>query len=194
MNTCKKKVIFLDRDGTIIKEKNYIKRPSQVEMFPTAIRGLLLLKKAGYRFIVISNQSAVARGLITEQELQKVNQHIRNLFRKHGITFAGIYCCPHHPEGIIKRYRKNCSCRKPKPGLLRQASQDFGINLKKTFIIGDSLRDLEAGKKVGARTILVLTGQGRKTLSKNKNLSVIDHISPNLFTAAQWIIEKSKNN
>lgn len=198
-----RKVIFLDRDGTIIKEKNFIVKTGQVVILPSALRGLHLLKKAGYKFVIFTNQSGIARGVYTEKTLRLVNQHIRRLFKSQGIIFRGLYYCPHHPEGIVKRYRKACNCRKPKPGMLLQAKRDLKIDFKKSFIIGDSWRDLAAGKKVKACSILVLTGKGRRYLDeieksrlptgqagRQAGPNIADCITPNLLTAARWIIAR----
>lgn len=204
-----RRVIFLDRDGTIIKEKNFIVKTSQVIILPSALRGLRLLKKAGYKFVIFTNQSGIARGVHTEKTLRSINQHIRRLFKSQGITFGDFYYCPHHPEGIVKQYRKACNCRKPKPGMLLRAKRDLKIDLKKSFVIGDSWRDLAAGKKVKACSILVLTGKGRRYLDeiekprlppafggarirrrRQGGLKIADCITPNLLTAARWIIAR----
>jgi len=185
--------IFLDRDGTIVKQKKgYLTSIKQIEVFTSAPKALQRLQQAGYKLIIFTNQSCVARGLITEKELVKINRHIRNLYLKKGVHFNKIYYCPHHPEGKITKYRKVCSCRKPASGMLLTAKREMGIDLKESFVIGDSMRDIEAGKKVGTRTILVLTGYGKGTKSslKTGQQRLIDYITPNLLTAAKWILNK----
>lgn len=184
-----KKAVFLDRDGTIIKERNFVSSPRQVKILSGVPQALRLLKEAGYQLVVFSNQSGIARGLFTINDLNQIHQHIKRLLKKKGGALAGIYYCPHHPEGKISRYRKRCNCRKPEPGMLRKAARDLGINLKESVVIGDSLRDLQAGKKVGTRTILVLTGKGRITQREigKFRLRIVDHIAPNLLAAVRWI-------
>lgn len=184
--------IFLDRDGTIIKQKKgyYITSVKQVKIFRSAPKALQMLQQAGYKLIIFTNQACVAHGLITEKELVRINRHIQNLYLKEGIRFDKIYYCPHHREGKITKYRKVCSCRKPAIGMLLTAKRETGINLKKSFVIGDSMRDMEAGKKVGARTILVLTGYGREMQSKLKRNQhrLIDYITTNLLGAARLVV------
>lgn len=184
--------IFLDRDGTIVKQKTgrYITSVNQIKLFANAPKALRLLNQAGYKLIIFTNQACVAHGLITEEEVTKINQYIRNLYLKKGVRFDKVYYCPHHPKGKIAEYRKVCSCRKPATGMLMKAKRELRINFKSSFVIGDTLRDMKAGKKSGARTILVLTGYGRQTKSelKRSEQRLIDYIAPNLLTAAKRIL------
>lgn len=188
--------IFLDRDGTIIKEKlPVIRSPRQVQILAGVPGALRKLKHAGYRLIVVTNQSGIARGLYRIKELEAVHRYIKQLLKKQGVILDKIYYCPHHSEGRISRYRRNCSCRKPKPGMLRQAAKELKIRLDKSFVIGDSPRDLEAGKQVKCRTILVLTGKGKSTLKeiKQKKYHPADYVVPDLLKAVPLIISATND-
>lgn len=186
------KAIFLDRDGTINKGKYFITDVADLKIYKNAPRALRLLQKGGYKLISFTNQSCVARGIITEDYLKKINQRLIDIYRKRGVRISRIYYCPHHPKGKIKKYTKICSCRKPKPGMLIKAKRQYKINTKKSFAIGDAFRDLEAGKKVGCKTILLLTGYGKITLSKLKKRQrkKIDYIASSLLSASRWILRQ----
>jgi D,D-heptose 1,7-bisphosphate phosphatase len=182
------KAVFLDRDGTIIRElKKDLTETSQVELYDKVPLALKMLRQNGYKLIIITNQSLIARGLITEKKLNYIHQYLKNILKKKGIKIDGIYYCPHHPtKGVVKQYSKLCDCRKPQTGLLKKAIKDFNIKPKQSFFVGDSLRDLQAAQKAGIRFILVLTGYGKKTLKEiNKKTSTC--IAANLFKASQWI-------
>ncbi|MBI4833535.1 MAG: HAD family hydrolase [Planctomycetes bacterium] len=187
------KAIILDRDGTINTGQNYIISLKRIRIYRDAPKALKKLQDAGYKLVVFTNQACVARGIITESLLKKINQKIIKLFRAKGVKLSRIYYCPHHPEAQILKYRKTCSCRKPATGMLRQAKRDFGIDFRKSFVIGDALKDLRAGKKVGAKTILVLTGNGRKSFKEmgSNTRKPADYIAPNLLSAAKWILGKA---
>lgn len=182
--------VFLDRDGTIVKELEFIRYPRQVKILPGVITALKQLQQAGYRLIVITNQSCVARGWVTIKELNLVHRHIEQLFQKHGVFIDKIYYCPHHVEGAIKRYSFKCACRKPAIGMFKQAARELKVRLKKSFMVGDARRDIEAGHKIKARSILVLTGQGKKTLKEQRADKKVrpDFIARNLLQAVPFII------
>ncbi|MEK7449368.1 MAG: HAD family hydrolase [Planctomycetota bacterium] len=198
------KAIFLDRDGTLIagaslkkrKAPGYVSSIREIKILPGALQALKLFQQTGYLLVVVTNQSAVARGFFTEKYLQRINRHLQKQFARHGIILKKIYYCPHYPppvagqaEGIVKRYRRKCRCRKPEPGLLLKAKKEFGLNLKKSVMVGDSLRDIGAGRRAGTKTVLVLTGQGRKTLKNlsRKEREKIDLIAPTLLKTTRWI-------
>ncbi len=162
------KAVFLDRDGTINYEiKGDLTRPAQLRLYHNVPEALKLLRKAGYKLIVVTNQSLIARGLIPESGLGLIHQRMKQLLVRHGVRIDGIYYCPHHPtRGTVKRFTKVCDCRKPEPGMLKKAISDFRVDPKQSFFIGDTLRDMGAAKKIGIRFILVLTGYGKKTLKE----------------------------
>jgi D-glycero-D-manno-heptose 1,7-bisphosphate phosphatase len=186
------KAIILDRDGTINIGQQYITALNKTRIYRDAPTALKKLQDAGYKLVVFTNQACVGRGIITEELLKKINTRIIKLYKATGVNLSRIYYCPHHPEAQIPKYRKACSCRKPATGMLRKAKREFGIDFRHSFVIGDALKDLEAGKKVGAKTILVLTGNGRRSLKelKPRTRKAVDYITPNLLSAARWILKQ----
>jgi D,D-heptose 1,7-bisphosphate phosphatase len=152
------RAIFLDKDGTLIVDVPYNVDPEKIRLTPGAIEGLQALQRAGYLLIVISNQSGIARGYFPETALVAVEERLHELLAEHGILLAGIYYCPHHPEGVVKEYAIVCSCRKPAPGLLLQAACDLNIDLGLSWFIGDILDDVEAGHRAGCKTVLIDNG------------------------------------
>ncbi len=152
------KVIFLDKDGTLIPDIPYNVDPARITLLPGAIEGLRMLHAAGYKFIVVTNQSGVARGLFTEADLVGVEARIRELLGEHGIPLAGFYYCPHHVAGALPEYAIACECRKPEPGMILKAAHEYDIDLVHSWMIGDILNDVEAGRRAGVRTVLIDNG------------------------------------
>lgn len=144
---------ILDRDGTIIVEKNYLADPDQVELLPGAAAGLRLMQEAGLGLLVVTNQSGIGRGYFDWPRLEEIHARLIRLLRDAGITLDGIYVCPHLPE-------EGCECRKPAPGLARQAAREHGFDPRDSFLIGDKLSDIQFGRNIGAVTILTRTGYG----------------------------------
>jgi len=180
-------VVFIDRDGVINKNLfgDYIKDWEEFEFLPGSLHSLKLLKANGIKVIVVSNQSGVAKGLMTLEQLEDINQNLLKAVRDYGGEIEAIYYCVHNPDD-------NCECRKPKPGLFLKASKDFGIDLNMTFTVGDYISDIEAGASVGSKTILVRTGRGEESLLNRDRWSVEpDYIVSDLSEAAEIII-KSK--
>jgi D-glycero-D-manno-heptose 1,7-bisphosphate phosphatase len=175
---------FLDRDGTINVEKNYIYRVEDFEFVPGAIEALQLLRGAGIDIIVVSNQAGVAKGLFSETDLAALNQHMTCELLRHGVTLAGIYCCLHHPEATVARYRQVCSCRKPNPGLLTQAMREHRIAANEAVMIGDRNSDIEAGRSAGLTTYLVETGYG----ASEKHATKAAHVVADLHRAVTHIL------
>lgn len=152
---------FLDRDGVLITEKNYLADPADVEIQPCAIEAVRLLHRNGFLAIVVSNQSGIARGYFTPDDLKRVERRIDALFAEAGEKIDAWYYCFHHPKGSVPGYARPCSCRKPEPGMLLQAGKDFQIDLTQSFMIGDKTDDLEAGLRAGCKAAaLVRTGHG----------------------------------
>jgi len=179
------KAVFLDRDGVIIEDVGFPHRPDQVRLLPRVAKAISLLNNQGFKVIVTTNQSGVARGLFTEQDVLDVSEYIRLSLLAHGATIDRTYYCPHLKDGIIKQYCIECSCRKPKIGMIEQALRDFRIGLSDSFVIGDNGSDIEFGYRAGCRTIL-LTGKGtRPNLSEQQNKP--DHVADDLYEAALWI-------
>lgn len=149
------KAVFLDRDQTLIEDPGYINHPSQVRLLPGVAQALIQMRKTGYLLVVVSNQSGVARGLVTEEALEQIHHRLKKLLADEGAYLDAIYYCPFHPEGVIPKYRCESDLRKPNPGMLLQAARDLSIDLSQSWMIGDSYRDIEAGVRAGCRTILI---------------------------------------
>lgn len=152
--------IFLDRDGVIMEEGNYIATPQQVRLIPGAAEAIAQLNRAGWRVVVATNQSGIARGYFSAAAVERVHERLVQLLACSGARLDGIYVCPHHPEGGVEAYRRQCDCRKPRPGLLYQAAGELQLDLSRSWLVGDRLSDLEAGATAGCRTVLVRTGYG----------------------------------
>ena len=157
-----RKVIFLDRDGTINVEKSYLHKWEDFEFEKNAIEGLKELKNLGYEFIVVTNQSGIGRGYYTEEDLVTLNNQMTEKLKEFGIEILECFYCPHHPEKGIGKYKVDCNCRKSNPGMLLEGIKKYNVDIDNSFMIGDKKGDLEAGKKAGLKSILVLTGYGKK--------------------------------
>ncbi len=159
--TRKKPAVFLDRDGVVIEEANYLHTIDQVRLIPGTAETIAALNRADWLTVLVTNQSGVARGLYPIECVATVHQHLLELFQGYGARFDGVYFCPHHPGGDLAEYCRECECRKPRPGMLLQAAADLEIDLARSWMIGDRLTDLEAGAAAGCRTALVRTGYGK---------------------------------
>jgi D,D-heptose 1,7-bisphosphate phosphatase len=149
------KAIFLDRDDTLIEDPGYINNPDQVKLFEGVGEALVELRTMGYRLVVASNQSAVARGIVSEKMLGEIHNRLRELLAQKGAYLDRIYYCPYHPEGVVPRYRKESDRRKPAPGMLLAAAKEMDIDLAESWLIGNSDSDIEAGRRAGCKTLLI---------------------------------------
>lgn len=147
--------VFLDRDGTLIHDPGYLNHPDQVQVIDGAAEAVKEFRLLGYKTIVASNQSGVARGMVTPEMVERIHDRLRELLGAKGAALDAIYYCPYHPEGIISEYRKDSDWRKPQPGMLLAAAQEMNIDLSRSWMIGDSDRDMEAGRHAGCKTILI---------------------------------------
>jgi D-glycero-D-manno-heptose 1,7-bisphosphate phosphatase len=170
--------VVLDRDGTIIVERNYLTNVDDVELIPGAASGLRKLNALGLKLLVVTNQSAVGRGLLDLDGLAAIHRRMEGLLAEEGVHLAGIYYCPHLPED-------NCRCRKPLPGLLESAAADFGFEPKESFVIGDKPCDVELGRRIAATTFLVRTGYGEQFAYTEG--CVADYVVADLVEAANTI-------
>lgn len=152
------KAIFIDKDGTLIHDIPYNVDPSLIQFTVGALEGLTKLRKQGYMIILVSNQSGIARGYFTENALENVKTKIQEMMRSAGIQIDAFYFCPHHPDGVVHKYAVSCDCRKPKPGMLLRAAEEYKIDLSQSWLIGDILNDVEAGNVAGCKTILIDNG------------------------------------
>lgn len=175
--------IFLDRDGTLNPDPGYIKSPDQFELFPGVSEALARLKRAGARLIVVTNQSGIARGLLSRKDLDAVHMKLKRLLDGAGVTLDAIYFCPHHPDD-------GCECRKPNRGMIDQAVRECGVTLDHSYLIGDHSRDIKLAKRVGARSILVTTGvvspQDAERLQASGEAP--DWTASSLAEAADWLL------
>jgi D-glycero-D-manno-heptose 1,7-bisphosphate phosphatase len=184
------KAIFLDKDGTLIKNVPYNVDPSLIELENNTLKGLYDFQQNGYLLIVVSNQSGIAFGYFTRQELKRATERMQELLEDNSIKLDGVYYCPHHPEGKKKQYRKVCACRKPLPGLIKSAAIDFNIDLSQSWMIGDILHDVEAGNRAGCKTILI--NNGNETEWKVNSWRYPDYEVSNLDEAARFVLTHNK--
>jgi D-glycero-D-manno-heptose 1,7-bisphosphate phosphatase len=153
-----RKAIFIDRDGTLIKDIPYNTDPALISLEFYAAEMLQLLKRNNYLLIIISNQSGIARGWVRMEDVYKIHQAIRRKLLPYNVQLDSIYYCPHLPQGVIEDYVLDCNCRKPKPGMLLRAAKDFNIDMSNSWMVGDILNDVEAGNAAGCKTILIDNG------------------------------------
>lgn len=173
----KRKAIFLDRDGTINVEKDYLYKISDFEFLPGVITALQRLQAAGYILIIITNQSGIARGYYTEKDYNKLNSWMLETLKSEGINIDAVYYCPHHPKAIMPAYRINCECRKPKIGLFKRAVEEFDIDLAKSFSIGDKIRDCAICEKTSCRGFLI---------ASNENAEIIERVKAGKFENVEY--------
>jgi D-glycero-D-manno-heptose 1,7-bisphosphate phosphatase len=182
------RAVFLDRDGTLIEEVGYLDRIDRLRLFPATVDALRTLQRAGLRLIIATNQSGIAQGLFTESFVQELHDHLTSLLAQGGVRLDGIYMCPHHPEAKLAAYRATCECRKPLPGLVRQAAREQEIDLTRSYMIGDRWRDLLAGQATGTAGVLVRTGYGETEARRPPAGARADVVVDNLAAAASWIL------
>lgn len=171
-------VVILDRDGTILVERDYLSSPEEVELLPNAVRGLRRMVELGYRLVLVTNQSGIGRGLFGVSQLAAVNARMEELLRDEGIQIAGIWYCPHHPDD-------KCACRKPNTKLVEEAADALGFDPRRSIVIGDKASDMQLGKRIGATTILVRTGYGAQTAVGGNGKS--DRVANDLLEAAHIV-------
>lgn len=179
------KTVFLDKDGTLIQDVPYNVDPDKIILCEGAVEGVQNLAAAGYQLFIITNQSGVARGYFPETALVTVEKHLRQLLAAIGVSIAGFYYCPHHPQGIVKEFAIDCDCRKPRTGLLKKAAKENQIDLFQSWLVGDILNDVEAGNLAGCRTILINNGNETEWQLSQQRLP--NHIVRNLAQAARVI-------
>ncbi len=169
--------VFLDRDGTINVEKHYLHRIEEFEFLPDALHALRLLKEAGFRLILVTNQSGIARGYYTEEDLARLHAWMRQALREQGIELDGVYYCPHHPEAAVPAYRKDCMCRKPGLGLFERAILEHEIDLSRSFCVGDKLRDCALCASTSCRGFLI---------GENETDEILRRVKDGKIERVQW--------
>jgi D-glycero-D-manno-heptose 1,7-bisphosphate phosphatase len=183
---------FIDRDGTLIEDKHYLADPDKIAFLPGALEAVRRLKEAGYLIVIVSNQSGVARGFFPVATVDRVHQRLTELMAAAGCAPDQIRFCPHLPDGDDPAYRGDCDCRKPKPGMLEQAARDLRVDMKRSYIIGDTYSDIQCGRAAATAALLVRTGEGRET---QKNLPSHPYLRPDMVAdelgaAAEFIVSR----
>jgi len=189
----KNRAVFLDRDGTINEEVNYLKDLRDLKLLPGAAEAIKLLNEHSFKVVVITNQSGVARGYLTEEKLEEIHEEMRRQLSEKGAHLDAIYYCPHHPTQGKGKYRKNCWCRKPNPGMLEKAARELGLDLPKCYLVCDKLIDLQAGLRADCKTVLVLTGYGKEYSDEKVEGTInIDYVAKSLKDADEWITNQKR--
>jgi D,D-heptose 1,7-bisphosphate phosphatase len=181
----KQKAIFIDKDGTLVNDIPYNVVPGLIDIYSDAIEGLRILKADGFLVIVVSNQSGIAHGYFSMEDLQISIESLKRSFEKAGVNMDAFYCCPHHPHGKVTKYAKVCRCRKPAPGLLLRAGRDLNVDLHASWMIGDILDDVEAGNRASCHTILI--DRGNETIWSINDRRQPDFIAQTVAEAARFI-------
>ena len=191
MGKDKKRAVFLDRDGTINEEVGYLSNPEGFILIDGSAEAILRLNRAGLFVVVVSNQSGVARGYFTEDDVKRVNDRMIEELEKVGARLDRIYYCPHHPEVGDGKYRVKCRCRKPMPGMIEEAEKMLPIDVSRSFVVGDHIGDIELAHNVGASSVFVLTGHGGEEYEKMIEKGVIpDHTADDPRAAVDIILKK----
>lgn len=192
----KRPAVFLDRDGTINEQMGYINHISRFVLLPGVAEAIARLNRHGVAAVVVSNQSGLARGYFPPELLDEVHALMQEQLRRQGAILDGIYVCPHHPEAREEKYRQNCECRKPKPGLMLKAARELGLDLTRSYLVGDRWSDLKAAAACGAKGILVLTGYGRGDLQYIGPRQTLQphHVAEDLPRAVSWILDDLANS
>jgi D-glycero-D-manno-heptose 1,7-bisphosphate phosphatase len=182
--------VFLDRDGTICEEVGYVNHLDRIRLFPWSAEAIRKLNQAGLPVVVVTNQSGVGRGFFSEDLVKQANVKIAMDLASSDARLEAFYYCPHHPTATIQEYRKACRCRKPATGMLEEAAKRFNLDLKSSYVIGDSYRDAQLAFNIGARSILVMTGYGKGEYEHHRRSwpRMPDMIAENLLEAVEKIL------
>jgi D-glycero-D-manno-heptose 1,7-bisphosphate phosphatase len=184
--------VFIDRDGTISEEVGYINHLSRFQVYPWSAEAIRNLNLKGLKAIVVTNQAGVARGYFEESLIHEVHQKLHDEMKKSGAYLDAIYYCPHHPSAGKSPYRLDCDCRKPKPGMLLRAADEFEIDMKHSFMIGDRYSDIELAHNAGTKSILVLSGYGVGEYEYHRQDWKVqpDWVAKNLLEATEIILKQ----
>ncbi len=185
-----RRAVFLDRDGTINEEKDYLWRVEEFTFIDGAVEAIRLLKDAGYLVVVVTNQSGIGRGYYGEADLERLHSHMQSELERVGAAVDDYYFCPHHPHHGVGSYAVECSCRKPLPGMVLQAVRELDIDVASSWMVGDKKADMEAGRAAGCRTIMVRTGYGA---AEADGLPPGVPVVADLLAAATMILSQDKS-
>lgn len=184
--------VFLDRDGTMIEDVGYLSRVADVRWFPFTVEAIRLLNRADFLVCVTTNQSGVARGYYDEDAVRALHAHMAAHLSGGGATVDAWLHCPHHPNADVPEYRVACDCRKPEPGMIRQACERFDVDLSRSFVVGDKPADLGSAARVGARGILVRTGYGDDVARAHAGgVPDASYVADDLMAAVSWVLLES---
>jgi len=183
----KNKAVFLDRDGVINEDFGFVHRIEDFHIYPEVFPALRKLQEAGFKLLIVTNQSGIAVGYYTEEDFLKLTEHMLSVFEREGIKIDRVYYCPHHPEGIVEKFKMKCSCRKPESGMIKQGIEEFNIDPSLSFLIGDKENDIKAAHKEGIRAALVKTGQGSKYVDNTE----ADFVGENILDVVDNFILKN---
>jgi D-glycero-D-manno-heptose 1,7-bisphosphate phosphatase len=183
--------VFLDRDGTMVHDVGYLSRREDLAWFPWTVDAIRILNRAGFLVLVTTNQGGIGLGYLTEAFLRGLHDEMQGVLEAAGARVDGWFFCPHHPQAATEELRIACACRKPRPGMIHQAMERFEIDLGRSYVVGDTVKDMQLAHEVGARGVLVRTGQGELQLvRKAQELPASVHVSASLLDAASWILRE----
>lgn len=189
----KRRAVFLDRDGTINVDVGYPSDIREITLYDVSFEAVRKINRAGLLAVVVTNQSGIGRGLLTEKNAQEIHRYIAECFAAHQARLDAIYYCPHYPHSPDPRYRIECSCRKPLPGMALQAAADLNIEPVGSYMIGDKVEDIQFGLAIRATSILVLTGFGEKSLPLLKQQGILPaFVAAHVGEAVDWILDKER--
>lgn len=180
--------IFLDRDGTINKEVDFLRSAADLELIPRSADAIRELNLCGWKVFIVTNQSGIARGMLTEETLDGIHALLLKRLREHDASIDAVYYCPHHPDIGEPPFRKECECRKPKIGMLERAAEEFDLDLARSFVIGDRMIDAQTANNCRATSVLVKTGYGNEEIALcSKNGVRVDYIADDLYAAVRFV-------
>ncbi len=184
------RAVFLDRDGTINEEVGYVNHIERFFLLPRVGQAIRLLNQHGWKAVVVTNQSGVARGYFPESLIHQVHQKMQELLGNEGAHLDRVYYCPHHPDIGVPPYRQKCRCRKPATGMIEEAMKELALDLSQSYMVGDRGVDIEFAHQIGAKAILVLTGYGKGEWEYSGTQWKVkpDYVAQDLFEAVQWIL------
>jgi D-glycero-D-manno-heptose 1,7-bisphosphate phosphatase len=185
--------VFMDRDGCLTEEVGYVNHPSRLRLLPRTAEAIARLNRAGVPAVMVTNQAGIARGYFSEETLQATHARLHESLAAAGARRDGADTCTHHPSEGQPPYRADCDCRKPRPGLLRRAAAELGLDLAASVMVGDKLSDVAVGHTVGAAGILVLTGYGRGEWEYQRSRTGVkpDHVAEDLLDAVEWALART---